>query len=468
MNRLENNIRVPGSFRDPSGFVFHVDGRLYRQVNVIYKDQYDQLMNSGLYEALVNSQLLVPHEEIEAGPLKAEEAYKIIQPETVDFTSYPYEWCFSQLKNAALASLEIQKIALDHGMSLKDCSAYNIQFHQGKPILIDTLSFEKYAENRPWAAYRQFCQHFLAPLSLMSFTDVRLSQMLRVYIDGIPLDLASRLLPFRTRFSPSLLAHIYFHAKQQARYAGKRIDPAGLRISLRNLNAIIDQLRGVVSGLRWHPGGTEWADYYQENNYSSEAFEHKKEIVADFLSRLNPRTVWDMGANTGVFSNIAGSRKIFTLSLDVDPAAVELNYLACVKSRQTHVLPLVIDLTNPSPAIGWHHKERMSLVERGPADTALALALVHHLAISNNVPWERIAGFFNNICESLIIEFVPKTDSQVQRLLASREDVFPDYTKPGFEQAFARYFDIEGKIAVRHSERMLYLMRKRKGGPHVF
>src|SRR5258708_16283925 len=202
-----------GSFRDPSGFVFSRGNTLYRQVEQSYRQEYDTLIECGLYDSLVGAGLLIPHaeENLESGLTNV--AYRVLRPERIPFISYPYEWCFSQLQDAALATLQAQTAALKHGMSLKDASAYNIQFRDGKPVLIDTLSFERYTEGFPWTAYRQFCQHFLAPLALMSHTDVRLSQLLRTNIDGVPLDLASRLLPFWTKLDPFLLAHIHLHSK---------------------------------------------------------------------------------------------------------------------------------------------------------------------------------------------------------------------------------------------------------------
>ena len=197
---IASDGNIPGSFRDPSGFVFCQDSSIYRQVNIRYEEDYDYLIDSGLYETLVDSGLLVSYDEIDLGYARTDSAYKILKPESVPFISYPYEWCFSQLKDAAFTTLEIQRIALDFGMILKDSSAYNIQFIRGKPVLIDTLSFEKYHEGPSWVAYGQFCQHFLAPLALMSYRDIRLNQLFHIYIDGIPLDLASSLLPFRTRF----------------------------------------------------------------------------------------------------------------------------------------------------------------------------------------------------------------------------------------------------------------------------
>ena len=452
--------RVAGSFRDPSGFLFHRDGVIYRQVNASYDDDYDHLMRSGLYEALVEADLLIPHEEVDVPFPAPEEGVKVIKPERLPFISYPYEWCFSELKDAALTTLAIQKTALAFDMSLKDSSAYNIQFREGTPVLIDSLSFERYREGEPWVAYRQFCQHFLAPLALMSYKDVRLSQLLRIHIDGIPLDLASSLLPLRTRLVFPLLSHVHLHASSQRHFADKTVEGRGRDMGRLSFRGLIDNLESAVEGLAWEPEDTEWADYYESSSYSPEALEHKRQMVAEFLDEVKPEDVWDLGANTGIFSRVASERGIQTLSFDVDPAAVERNYLQCTKANETHILPLLMDLTNPSSGIGWENEERESLLDRGPADAALALALIHHLAISNNLPLKRVSGFFSNVCDSLIIEFVPKSDSQVQRLLSTREDIFPDYTQEGFENAFRGHFAIRRSVGIKGTERTLYLMRR--------
>ncbi len=457
---IEN--RLPSSFRDPSGFLFLQDGSIYRQVNLIYKENYEHLVKSGLYKKLTNLGLLIPHEEVGGDHAsKSGTAYKILKPEPIPFISYPYEWCFSQLKDAALTTLKIQKIALNFGMSLKDCSAYNIQFRNGKPILIDTLSFEKYREGEPWVAYRQFCQHFLAPLALMSYRDIRLNQLLRIYIDGVPLDLASSLLPFHTFFRFSLLSHIHIHAKSQKHFAGKKAKMGGRKMNRLSFLGLIDSLESAIKRLRWNPKGTEWAEYYNNTTYSAEGFEQKRQFVAECLCKIRPKSVWDLGANVGIFSRIAGNKGILTISFDIDPAAVEKNYLECVAKGETNILPLLLDLTNPSPGIGWQNEERMSLIQRGPADMVLALALIHHLAISNNVPLNRIAEFFSKVCNSLLVEFVPKDDPQVQRLLSTREDVFSDYTQQVFEEEFGRYFTIQSSVKIRDSKRTLFLMQKR-------
>ncbi|MBI3176335.1 MAG: class I SAM-dependent methyltransferase [Chloroflexi bacterium] len=460
---MPESNQLSASFRDPSGFLFTRDGVLLRQINRSYADEYTRLMDSGLYDRLVKAGLLIPHVEADQAPVQAEFVFKVIQPERVPFISYPYEWSFSQLKDAALATLSIQKRALKAGMSLKDASAYNIQFVRGKATLIDTLSFGLYKEGQPWDAYRQFCQHFLVPLALMAHVDVRLSQLLRVYIDGVPLDLASRLLPFRTRLDFGLLTHIHVHAGAQTRYADADVKQTAPRaqMSQNAFLGLLESLEGAVRKLEWKPAGTEWGNYYDITNYSDAAFEHKKQLVGEWTARIEPSVVWDLGANNGVFSRAAAASGAFTVAFDVDPAAVEQNYRQVKAAKEQTLLPLVLDLTNPSPSLGWANRERDSFAQRGPADLVLALAVIHHLAISNNVPLPQLADFFAEAGRRLILEFVPKSDSQVKKLLATRADIFPTYTLDGFEAAFAPRFKILEKVDLRDSERTLYFMEVR-------
>lgn len=460
--------RHRASFRDPAGFIFFYEGQPYRQVNACAAGDYDRLMQSGLYASLSESGRLLPHEEVADVPpaevgLDGSAPYRILKPRRIGFVSYPYEWCFSQLKDAALLTLQVQREALDHGMTLKDCSAFNIQFEGAQPIFIDTLSFEPYLEGEPWAGYRQACQHFLAPLAVMSYCDVRLSQLLRRYLDGLPLDLAARLLPRRTLLRPSLAMHIHLHAHFQR---SNRTEPDAPvkrkgRMSRNAMIGLIDSLQSAVKRLHWKAGPSEWGDYYDDTNYTEAAMGHKMQLVADYLDECRPATVWDLGANTGRFSRLASGRGITTLSLDTDPVAVERNYLDARRRGDRHLLPLWIDLTNPSAARGWAHLERASLTQRGPADLVLALALIHHLAIGSNVPLPLVAEYFAQIAHRVVVEWVPKHDSQVKRLFAVRKDVFPDYNEQAFCRAFERFFELEKSHPVADSQRVLYCYRRR-------
>jgi hypothetical protein len=462
---------LPSSFRDPAGFLFKRDNILYRQVNQSYAADFEAAQEAGLFQALLKAKLLIPHEEVDIEPAIQESHYKTLQPELVSFISHPYEWSFSQLKDAALATITIQRLAMKHGMCLKDASAYNIQFHEGRAVLIDTLSFIKYEEGKPWQGYKQYCQHFLAPLALMGATDVRLSQLLRVYIDGIPLDIASKLLPFKSYLSPFLLTHLHAHAKAQIQYAETTDEPnekankATKSISHRAMDAMLQSLHAGTRKLNWKAPKTEWGDYYSATNYADQALQHKEFLVRLFLTEIKAASgdaqVHDLGANNGHFSRVACDLGFNAIAWDIDPVAVESNYKQNKKDKLPNLLPLVLDLTNPSGAIGWASNERESFAQRAQNNIVLSLALIHHLAISNNVPLSLIAEFLHRLAHHLVIEFIPKSDSQVKRLLSNRTDIFSEYHQQGFENAFKQKFDIVKKEQIKDSERLLYLMRRK-------
>ena len=454
-------LRDPASFRDPSGFVFRRDGVLFRHVSQSYRDEYDTLFSSGLYDELTDARLMVRHEVAETEPEEAD-AYTVIVPEPLKFISYPYEWCFSELKDAALSTLEIQERALQRGMSLKDASAYNIQYHLGRPTLIDTLSFERLEVPRPWVAYRQFCRHFLAPLTLMSYMDPSLGLLARAHIDGVPLTLASRMLPWRTRLSFPLLTHLHLHASAERRFAGADARSSGRKMSMSSHLGLVDNLRRVIDNMSAPKSPSNWESYDEFHQYGEAAYASKKDLVARFLERTKSETVWDLGANVGEFSRIASARGAMTIAFDYDHGAVERNYAEVRKTRDERILPLVLDLANPSPALGWDHRERSSLLDRGPADTVLALALLHHLAIGNNVPLPQIAHFLNECGRWGIVEFVPKHDPQVRKLLANRADIFQEYSREGFESAFQEKFSIHESQTIAGTDRVLYLLRRNK------
>jgi ribosomal protein L11 methylase PrmA len=464
---MENMAREISSFRDPSGFIFYKDDCVFRQINSGAEPPILQLFQSGLYDHLVAKRLLIPHEKVDNLLAYDNQATMIFKAKKIPFVSYPYEWSFGQLKDAALLTLEIQKLALEYGLSLKDASAYNVQFLDGRPIFIDLLSFEKLNLNEPWVAYRQFCQHFLAPLALMCKTNISLSQLLKCYIDGIPLKLASDLLPWGTRFSIGLGWHLHLHARFQEKAAHtntKSQIKIASPLSINALKANILSLESAIKNLNWKTGKTEWHDYYQaNNNYELTSMNEKEEYVNNFLLNEKPKTLWDLGANNGKFSRVASKLGIEVISWDIDPSCVEDNYQMVKSTADKKILPLLLDLTNPSPNIGWANLERKSFKDRGPSDCILALGLIHHLAISNNLPFELIASHFSQLGKSLIIEFVQKEDSQVIKLLSSRKDIFTGYSVENFENIFSRYFNIVEKKKIKDSYRVLYFMKRIKG-----
>lgn len=453
------------SFRDPAGFIFAHKGKIYRQINAAGKKDYELFLSSGLYMELAEQGLLIEHEEIKDLPGLAVSArrYKIIKPTHIPFISYPYEWTFSQLRDAALLTLRVQKKALAKGMILKDASAYNVQFIGSKPVFIDTLSFRTYKSGMPWDGYKQFCQHFIAPLALSAYYSPEIIKTLSVYLDGIPLALSARLLPARARARWGLLAHLLLHAASQKRYDTANLKPSASnrQVGSTALHGLISSLEKTVLSLKLPRQRSEWGQYYDNTNYSARAFDAKKKVVKTLLNTVSPspKMVWDMGANDGTFSELAAKLGAYTIAFDIDHQAVEAGYKKDRKGLDDLVLPLTQDLSNPSPALGWAHKERSSLEQRGPADVVIALALIHHLAIGNNTPLNDIASFFRSISKNLIIEFVPKGDSKVEILLRNRVNQFDDYDAEHFEKAFERQFKLVNKLAVADSRRVIYLYK---------
>jgi hypothetical protein len=457
MNKPE---KINASFRDPSGFVFKENNKIFRQINNSYRRNYDHLVSSGLLKKLFDENLLIYHKEIKDNTTDSS-TYKIIEPLKIPFITFPYEWSFSALYDAALLTLKIQEIALEYGMSLKDASAYNIQFFQGKPILIDTLSFEIYEEEKPWIAYKQFCQHFLAPLALMSYKDLRFGTLSQIYLDGIPLDLVSNLLPFKTKLNLGLAAHIHLHAKSQKDAANSPKARTSYHLNQNQFKGILASLESTVRSLKIPKQETVWQDYYHNTNYTDRAFKYKKDIVTKWIKLVKPKSVWDSGANDGTFGQISSGQKINTIATDFDPQAIDKCYLDSQKQNNNFILPLIIDLVNPSPSIGWQNKERPSFLDRSQFDLTLCLALIHHLAISNNLPLGLIAEFYQTKTKFLIIEFVPKKDSNAQRLLKNREDIFDYYDQANFEKEFSKFFKIKYQLPVKNSLRYIYLMERK-------
>lgn len=457
--------RDPGSYRDPAGFVFERDGVILRQIAPSFAEDWQRFLESGLYDRLSREGLLVEHDETDLALAASAPAHAVIRPERVEPITYPYEWSFSQLKDAALLTLRAEEVAREAGMTLRDASAYNVQFRYARPVLIDSLSFETAVEGQAWQPYRQFCQHFLAPLALMARVDVRLGRLQREHLDGVPLDLAAGLLPRRTRLSFGLGPHIHLHARAQRRHADDGATTTGqdgATLSAKQRATLTESLRATVEGLEWDPSGTEWADYADNTSYGEGASSAKAKAVRSALARIGGRRAWDLGANTGRYSRIAADEGYSVVALDLDPAAVERAYLA-LRTEEVRILPLLADLTDPSPALGWGGAERRSLLERADADVAIALSLVHHLAIGSNVPLPMIADVCASIASDAIVEFVPKEDPMVRKLLASRRDIFPDYHLDGLRHAFGQAWDIIEETPIEGSPRTLFHFRRRPG-----
>ena len=454
---------VTGSFRDPCGRVFDSEGGILRSVNACYRHHWEKAVACGLLPDLAaKGQALAFHE---AAPLPG--AWKTLAVERIPWVSYPYEWSFPQLRDAAVLTLEIQKEALARGMTLKDASAYNIQFRGAAPVFIDLLSFEEREADAPWQAYRQFCMHFLAPLALYA-ADTRLSRLSALWIDGIPLDLAWSLLPGSSAFSLGLQMHLHLHAKAENKYRDGRLAARDIRrakVSAQGLFDIADSLLRLVKGMPGPKQAGEWEDYYTDTNYSPAARQAKETLTERAAAQArNRHMALDLGANTGHYSALLARHFSQVIAADIDARAVGRHYLSLRARGEKRVLPLVLDLANPSPGIGWGCAERASWLQRGKTDFVSALALTHHLYFSNGIPWPEQAAFFAALLApggTLLLEFVPREDSQVERLLAARDDIFPDYTLQGFRAAFSPLFEEQEAHSLPETKRTLLLLTRR-------
>jgi hypothetical protein len=447
----------PSSYRDPSGFIFEENGCLYRQVNQCFQKDFDRLMQSGLYQKLVEKNILVPHQTIHDNLTGSTNWHLTLKPEVIPFVSYPYEWCFNMLKDAALLTLEAAKEAMKFGMMLKDASAYNVQLHKGKTIFIDTLSFEQYDEQKPWIAYRQFCEQFFAPLSLMHYMKEPLQNLLMSYPEGIPLQLSSKMLPFKSKWN--LHSYLHLHLQSTLARKNKRTDKDAKPFSKQKLKNLLLSLEAGIQSFSFSQSPTNWSNYYEEAHQRGDYIAAKKQIVSDWIRKLNPKTVFDAGANEGEFSELA-SASAYVISADADHASINKLYQKVCDKNNSNICPLVVDLANPSPAIGLNNNERSSFLDRIKVDLVLALALIHHLSIGKNIPFGEAAKSFFNMTQYLIIEFVPKDDEKVKLITAHKKELVSNYSEESFETSFLNFFSIDEKKQIASSGRTLYLMQR--------
>lgn len=449
--------RHPASYRDPSGFIYHSAGRLYRQVNKVYAEHYDRLIQSGLYLSLCEKNLLLPHEEIKENRLNDADWYITLLPEQVPFTSYPAEWCFEQLKDAALLTLQIANISIGKGMILKDATPLNIQFVNGRPVFIDTLSFEKYNPSVPWVAYRQFCETFLFPLLVAHYHKTGIGPFMLGFPDGIPVQTTAKLLPAKSRFNAAAWLHVHLQNKFN------RKAPAGasrVSFSESKMMNLLNHLESTLKKLS-NESKSVWHDYYAESVPGSGYLQAKEKIVAGYLQKLDGKLLLDLGANDGYFSIRAVKMGFDVIAIDSDEQCINSFYKKVKTENLGSVQPLCVNIANPTPATGFANQERSSFSERIKPDAVMALALLHHLCIGKNITLEMLANYFAGLAPQLIIEFVPKEDEKTQLLLQNKKDIFPGYSIDRFEEIFSEKFLIRNKEIAGDTRRSVYLMQRR-------
>jgi hypothetical protein len=448
----------PASWRDPAGFVFLLGNEPHRQINISYTANYRQLMDSGLYQQLLQQQQIIPHTELQQNFNNEPEWLLTIKPEKIPFVSYPYEWSTGMLKDAALLTLSINKTAMQKGMVLKDATPFNIQFHKGKPVFIDTLSFEKYDETKPWIAYRQFCETFLFPLYLCHYTKTSAQKWLALYPEGLPVAYTAQLLPFKCRFSLGAWLHVYL----QKHITGKPTNQpaAATHFTRQKLLYLMDGLISTVKKINTATR-TTWSNYYNDTILSQQYLQEKEKIFRAYLSAITFDTVLDLGANDGHFSAIAAANAVSVVAVDADSNCINNLYRSIRSEKNSRVLPLVIDILNPSPGVGLNNEERASFLHRARANLVTALALIHHLHFSGNMPLHHIAGLLQRLTgKYLIVEFIPATDEKVKIITGCKDTRGHAYSQQLFEKHFATHFTLLQAQPVAGSERILYLMEK--------
>ena len=469
-----------GSFRDRSNRVFRAGDRILRGVSKAAYENWKSISAAPFFKALAAEGKLIGTTDA-----SSEAAARTGAPgdwpfalahETVPIVNYPYEWSFSMLKDAALLHLEILEKAIPAGWTLKDSSAYNIQFIGARAVFIDIPSFESYRAGDPWGSYRQFCMMFLYPLMMKAYLGVDFGPLLRAYIDGVDPAVADKLLSRSARWRSGVLSHVTLHSKMQARAASAELDEAKrltedagqspeqkkqIRHSEAMVLGLIQGLRSTIAKMKSPDERTIWGDYAADHSYSDASLQKKKQFIERNAARGQYRRVWDIGCNTGAFSRLCEPFAEQVISIDGDPKAIDRLYQRKKLEGAGKILPMIIDLGNVSPNQGWRGAERKSLENRGRPDLTLCLALIHHIVIAANIPMREFIDWLSDLGGDLIIEFVTAEDAMAQMLLRNKTNQYQDYTIGEFERLVSARYAIADSEELKGGHRKIYYLRRR-------
>jgi len=470
---VESNAADSGSFRDRDGRVYHSQGRVFRGLSQEAVDAFRQLQETRFYREFRSSGRIVESRdcikpEVPLPPQVLEKWAGFIEHQPIRVISYPYEWTFGMLRDAALLQLDLMEAALGEGMSLKDATPYNVQFQNCKPIFIDIASFIPLESGSTWAGYRQFCEMFLFPLFVQAYKKMDFQPFLRAGIDGIPVQTAARIFGLRDWLRAGVFSHVWLQARLDRRYGATQKD---VRSEIRSAGfsremvlANLRRLRKLIRGLHWQGEGSQWGAYEAFHNYSAEDHALKAEFIESCVAASKPGVLWDIGCNTGQFSRLAARHASAVVALDFDHFAVERLYRAQRESAGGNILPLVQNIANPSPNWGWRNRERTDLQSRAAPDFVLALALIHHVVISANIPLEEFISWLASFTPELVIEFVAREDDKVKSLLRNRDDPYEDYSREGLEHALQAHFNIVKVQSLESGNRHLYWCKRHPAG----
>jgi hypothetical protein len=456
----------PASFRDPASTVAYLDGRVLRGLTKEGAEDFRALAAAPFFpRAMADGRLVgTAQVSLEEFPqsLRGDAWVGVLEHQRIPLVTYPYEWTFSMLKDAALVHLDLLLEALDAGLTMKDGSAYNLAFVDARPVFIDIGSFQPVRQGEPWAGYRQFCQTMLYPLLLQAHKDVRFQPWLRGQLAGIAPQELTRLLSGRDRLRRGVLKHVVLHGAMDRRLSGSRaqdtqqaLKAAGFSTELQR--AAVVGIRKLVAGLQWRRSGSEWKDYQATSSYSDAERQLKTAFVERALVGRGARLVVDLGGNDGAYSRVAARHAELVVCADGDDLVLDGLYRSLQREGQQRILPAYLDLTDPSPGLGWRGQERPGFFDRARPDAVLALALLHHLAITGNVPLAEVVDWLWGLGARLVVEFVDPADPMADRLLANKPPgMHGDYRREPFEQLLEARFEVIERQQLPSGTRTLY------------
>jgi SAM-dependent methyltransferase len=453
-----------GSFRDPDSGVSIVDGKVLRGFSAAGAERFDRLSSTSFFPRLMATGQIVRTTaydgEVPRSP-RGDLWARVVEHERVPFVSYPYEWPFTMLQEAAMLQLGVLRAALDEDMSLTDGSAYNVQFVGSRPVFIDIGSFAP--ASGPWPGYRQFCQTMLFPLLIQAHLGMRFQPLLRGNVDGLSASEVAALFSGLARFRKGVLRNVVLHGVLERRvHTGsealkRELEASGYSTGIAKATA--DNLAKLTRGLRPRRRASTWEDYRDTCSYTRADVKAKRDFVEAALGSARHHLVLDLGANDGEYSRLAARHADHVVAVDGDEAVVDALYRSLRAEGNEQILPLVVDLADPPGGLGWRNRERAAFGERIQPDVVLALALVHHLVIAANVPLPEVVEWLRSFGARVVVELVEPTDVQVQRLLANKPPgLFPDYTRPMFERLVAQDFLVAAQESLPSGTRTLYAL----------
>ena len=453
-----------GSFRDRKARVFYHEGGVYRALRKEALSDWNALSSTEFFPHFAEAGKVIRTEQVEGcdkpriqfqGPWAG-----VLRHDRIPFVSYPYEWSFEMLKDAALLHLELLLAAINEDLILKDASPFNVQWRGTNPVLIDIASFEKLTPGKPWVGYRQFCQLFLYPLLLQAYRGVPFQPWLRGSLDGIQAEHCENLMSVRDFLRPGVFTHVFMQARMQSRFENTtrdvRTDLQRAGFSKQLIVANVRRLQKLIRRLEWDPGKSAWVDYALTNTYSEKDHERKVAFVREVVHARFRELSWDLGCNTGIFSQIASENTRYVVALDADQFAIQKLFLALKAGGVKNILPLVNNLVDPSPNLGWCGLERKGLANRGKPELVLCLALIHHIVLGANVPLREFVEWLASLGADIVVEFISREDLMVQRLLLNKDDNYFDYDKQFFEKCLSSAFNLVRHEGLNSGTRTLY------------